>query len=52
MPLTDKQREYWNRNLRLMGVLLAVWFVVTFGVIWFARPLNHIVVAASPSPST
>ena len=26
-----RQAEYWRRNLRYVGVLLAVWFVVSFG---------------------
>lgn len=39
MPLTPKHREYWRRNLRVTAALFAVWFVVTFGVGWFARDL-------------
>jgi putative solute:sodium symporter small subunit len=42
MQLTNKHREYWKRNLRLTSVLLAIWFVVTFVVAWFARELNTI----------
>lgn len=42
MQLTNKHREYWKRNLRLTAVLLAIWFVVTFVVAWFARELNAI----------
>ena len=30
MQLTDKHREYWNKNLTITAILLAVWFVVTF----------------------
>lgn len=48
MQLTDKHREYWRRNLRLTAVLLAIWFVVTFVVIWFAKELNEIVIAGFP----
>ncbi|MBK6743819.1 MAG: DUF4212 domain-containing protein [Hydrogenophilales bacterium] len=48
MQLTDKHREYWNRNLRLTAVLLGIWFVVTFVVIWFAKELNDIVIAGFP----
>ena len=40
MQLTEKHREYWRRNLRITGVLLAIWFVVTFVVAYFARDLN------------
>jgi putative solute:sodium symporter small subunit len=35
------QREYWRRNLKITAVLLAIWFVVTFVVTWFARDLNQ-----------
>jgi len=42
MQLTNKHREYWKLNLRLTSVLLAIWFVVTFVVAWFARELNAI----------
>lgn len=40
MQLTDKHRQYWQKNLRLTAVLLAIWFVATFGVAYFARDLN------------
>jgi putative solute:sodium symporter small subunit len=42
MQLTDKHRQYWNKNLSLSGVLLAIWFVVTFVMAWFARDLATI----------
>ena len=28
MQLTEKQHEYWSRNLRVTAVLLFIWFVV------------------------
>ena len=40
MELTDKQRDHWRKNLRITGVLLAIWFVVTFVVSFFARELS------------
>jgi putative solute:sodium symporter small subunit len=40
MQLTDKHREYWQKNLRITGILLAIWFVVTFVVGYFARDLS------------
>jgi putative solute:sodium symporter small subunit len=43
MQLTEKHKEYWRRNLNLTSVLLAIWFVATFVVSWFARELNEIV---------
>lgn len=44
MQLTDKHREYWRRNLKLTSLLLAIWFVATFVVSWYARELNEIVI--------
>jgi len=40
MQLTENHRHYWQKNLRLTGILLAIWFVVTFGVSYFARDLS------------
>lgn len=40
MQLTERHRQYWQKNLRITGVLLAIWFVVTYVVGYFARDLN------------
>jgi putative solute:sodium symporter small subunit len=48
MQLTAKHQEYWSRNLRITAVLLAIWFVVTFVVGFFARELNSFTVAGWP----
>jgi putative solute:sodium symporter small subunit len=40
MQLTDKHREYWSKNLRITAVLLAIWFVVTFVIGFYARELS------------
>ncbi len=40
MQLTDRHRRYWQKNLRITGILLAIWFFVTFVVGYFARDLN------------
>ena len=40
MQLTQKHHEYWRRTLNVTGVLLAIWFVVTFVVAYFARDLT------------
>jgi putative solute:sodium symporter small subunit len=50
MQLTEKHREYWRRNLKLTGALLAIWFAVTFGVVWYARELADIVFLSFPFP--
>jgi putative solute:sodium symporter small subunit len=48
MQLTEKHHEYWRKNLRLTATLLGIWFLVTFGVIFFARELNKIVFLGFP----
>jgi putative solute:sodium symporter small subunit len=42
MQLTEKHKEYWSRNLKITGVLLLIWFVVTFVMGYFAIPLAEI----------
>lgn len=48
MQLTQRHREYWQKNLRLTGILLAIWFVATFVVGWFARDLQSITLLGFP----
>ena len=44
-----QRREYWRRNLRLMGVLLTIWALVSYGAgILFVEPLNNITVMGFP----
>lgn len=50
MQLTEKHREYWRRNLNLTIVMLAIWFVVTYVMAYFARPLAEIVIFGWPLP--
>ena len=40
MEMSDRHREYWQRNQRITGILLGIWFVVTFVVSYFARNLS------------
>ena len=40
MQMTEKHRQYWSKNLRITSILMAIWFVVTFVVGYFARDLN------------
>ena len=42
MQRTEKHREYWRKNLNLTMVLLAIWFVSTFVMGYFARELATI----------
>jgi putative solute:sodium symporter small subunit len=40
MKLSERHHEYWRRTLRITGILLAIWFVVTFVIGFYARELN------------
>jgi putative solute:sodium symporter small subunit len=40
MQLTERHHQYWQKNLRITGFLLAIWFLVTFGVGFVARDLT------------
>lgn len=48
MQLTPRHVEYWHRNLKITAILMAIWFVVTFVVGYFARELNQITVFGFP----
>ncbi len=28
---TDKRQQYWKKNLQYLGILLGIWFVVSYG---------------------
>ena len=40
MEMTESHRQYWRKNLRITAILLAIWFVLTFVVGYFARDLS------------
>ena len=40
MQLTERHQEYWRKNLSITAVLLAVWFIVTFVMGYYARDLS------------
>ena len=45
----DNHASYWRSNLRLMAALLAVWFIVPFGLgIVFVEPLNEFYLGGFP----
>ena len=48
MQLTEQHREYWRKNVRLTAILLAIWFVVTYVVGWYARELSAITFLGFP----
>ena len=37
---SEKLLQYWRRNLNVTAVLMALWFVVTFVVSYFASELS------------
>lgn len=42
-------RAYWHENLRVMAILLTIWFVVSYGLgILFVEPLNRIHIGGFP----
>ncbi len=46
---SHRAREYWRANLRLIGLLLAVWAVVSYGLgILAAGWLNHFSIGQLP----
>ena len=40
--VSEKMREYWQRNLKITAMILVIWFVVTYVVAFFAPALNSI----------
>ena len=40
MQLTARHHEYWRKNLQITGILLALWFFVSFVLVFFARDLQ------------
>jgi len=40
MQLTDSHKQYWQKNIRVTGLLLVIWFVVTYVVGYMARDLS------------
>ncbi|WHS27134.1 DUF4212 domain-containing protein [Auritidibacter ignavus] len=48
-PDNGWRQRYWKKNLRLMIVLLIIWFTVSFGFgILLIEPLNNIVILGFP----
>ena len=47
--MDDQGKAYWSATLGLLGKILAVWFVVSFGAgILFAPALNNISLGGYP----
>ena len=46
MRQSSYRRQYWMRNLRYVGVLLVIWFAVSYGFgILLVEPLNRVRIA-------
>ena len=55
MELSARHEEYWRRNLKITALLLAIWFVATFVVAWFAltaRRVETIAISPDERPDT
>lgn len=39
---------YWRRTRRLTFILIVFWLFVTFGLTWFARAINEVVIFGFP----
>lgn len=48
MQLTELHRAYWRKNLQITGLLLAIWFIVTYVASYFAPQLNAISILGFP----
>jgi putative solute:sodium symporter small subunit len=44
----SKSQEYWRRNLRLIVILLVIWFLISYGAALIAPVLNNIVILGFP----
>ncbi len=40
MKQSENHHRYWRSNLRVTAILMALWFLVTFVVGYFARELS------------
>jgi len=48
-PEKSRAMRYWQANLRIVSILLAIWFVVSYGAgILFAEALNSIKIGGFP----
>lgn len=47
--MSKNLENYWKRNLRYLGILLVVWFIVSYGCgILFADALNSVMLGGFP----
>lgn len=48
LPAEERARLYWQENQRLIIILLAIWFLVSYVPVLFINQLNSIVIAGFP----
>lgn len=46
--MTSKANRHWRKTKRLTFVLILLWIFVTFGLTWFARTINEVVILGFP----
>jgi putative solute:sodium symporter small subunit len=48
LPREERARLYWKANQRLIIILLAIWFAVSYLPVLIINPLNNIVIGGFP----
>lgn len=48
MSKPQRLQIYWRKTLRITAILVALWFVATFVVVYYAADLNHITFLGFP----
>ena len=48
IEITEKHKEYWQKNLRVTGILLFIWFAATFITGYFAKELSTVTIFGWP----
>lgn len=48
LPAAERGKLYWQENLRLIVILLTIWFVVSYLPVPFVSALNTVVIAGFP----
>lgn len=47
--MSKSHKAYWKKNLHYLGILLSIWFLVSFVLsIWLAQDLNAIKIGGFP----
>ncbi len=48
LPVAERNRLYWSENLRLISILLVIWFAVSYVQVLFVEDMYNIVIAGFP----